>query len=364
MPAFLDFCFEIEPKTKAAPSSMFRLDDTLQPDGEVSPNLQLGLKRLSGRIQHTFNLMRFEPSSNADWQLRRITSFHSFDFVDGVSLWLNIQEADSVHDLEFCYPELYLDRASQNPSRRDIMINDFRASLSAHIHILGWCTKTWTPFIQYLADKAHIPLTAIRNTPVETLSSNSRPMWRVHGSLVKDHAAAETSPAWASDIHVEGKHRGSLRSNRELESLTQEPMIPRTVWDWDEKIKRIDKDHESIDATFIFDDISAVRRVVDETEQAIAIIGENQKILRTVSERYVNLMKSSRLQLLDGCDSLEPDITGFCEQINILQGDLESYKARLSNLRRSLARSEEMVIICLPDPVFISIRVTNYLPIT
>ena len=75
------------------------------------------------------------------------------------------------------------------------------------------------------------------------------------------------------------------------------------------------------------------------------IINENRRILTTLHQRYRDLawLKDTGTFMEFDQDRLDSMLSNFCQQLSVLQGDLDSLDARLQLLLKGLERNEETV---------------------
>lgn len=310
MPTFLDFCFEFRNTEKVLTTATFRFEDQLQ---------------LPTRIQHAFSLMAPEeekPRSD-DWLIRRVVAYHSFDVDQGKALWIIVKGNKIVRDrIISTSPE----KTAQPQKKQQL---DF--ALRTHVLILEWCCENWACYIEHLEDRGRKHAAAIKLAPVEALSRKTpKP----------SSAPIRSPPPRRSSTGVSTQPlgiRGRIRSNlsRVASGLSGNyppinPGIPLGGLPTD-----TDVDEERLDKVFTFDDLQSMRHVTDEAEKAAMILAENRRIVSTLKERYNRLAESILLPFKSA-------VLDFCQQLAVLEGDLDSHAARVQLLLRGQERNEEM----------------------
>ncbi|KAK3331440.1 hypothetical protein B0H66DRAFT_467908, partial [Apodospora peruviana] len=350
MPAVLDFCFEARNKEKPTTTAMFRFEDISHSPGGCNP-----------RIQHAFNILAPEqqqyqshPGDSADksptyqWQIRPTATYHSFDMADAKSVWLVIKGNKVIRDrVTSSGASLKLESADTKQKQANAK---FAFSLAIHLLILEWCTENWSPYTDNLEQRVRKHADAIKLAPVEDLSKKPprripRPvMLRSIPTGFSSYSRTSTGPRGTGPpqhIGVGGRIRSNL--SRIASGLSGHSL--RESVDDGVLSEKIDKDEEQLNKIFSFDDLQTIRHVTDETELASLTINENRRIVATLLERYTTLIRSYE-DFRDKTDIeksfFESSILNFCQQLSILQGDLDSHEARLQLLLRSLDRNEEM----------------------
>lgn len=334
MPAFLDFCLEFKNKEKPTTTTVFRFEDHLSTHQPSS----------SPRIQHAFNIIAPEEDkrhSNYHWLIRHTTVYHSFDLARAQSAWIIIKGNRVVRDRVTSSGES-LDLNGADTKQKEA-IAQFAFALSSHIQILEWCTEGWNGYIDSLEEKIRKHATSIRLAPVEALARKPPRRATRPGPRATTTGFSHYSSNGPQHIGIGGRIRSNLsRIASGFSGHTR--TAPADDLPMDEKVA--DEDDEQLDQIFTFDDLQRIRQVTDEAEQAGMIIKENRRIIKTVQDRYRDLVRSYH-SFSGSChidsNSFEALILNFCQQLDVFQGDLDSYEARVKLLLASLVRNEEMV---------------------
>ena len=345
MPSFLDFCFEFKKRESALKTSLFRVEDSLneQMDEGGWPDSDM-------RIQHMFNIHAFEDNKEAKeeyrWPLRHITVYHSFNVVDGTSLWFIIKGDNAMRERVTASPKYGCDGAGASDRSPAASL---KAALRAHIPILEWCTENWSSYIGYLEAKYLRYASNIKHAPVSELAAS-----------MANRATAGTAPKATIDNKSlrRGTHnshasriRGILSSRRN--TATSSVHYPAQTGEISlvEEPEHIDsEDEDEVNGLFPFDDLQDIRRLSDDVATANLILDQNKRILGHLRERYSNLAKSRDFGGLIALDSSRAAIAEFLQQVEVLEGDLDAQRCQVIALARSLEKTEEMVRIRIAFP--------------
>jgi len=342
MPAFLDFCFEFKNREKAATTSKFRLEDFFA--GATQQQQQPTFLRQSAkavRMQHAFNVMAPElgpadEDGNRSWMIRHTTVYHSFDITNGRCIWIIIKSNDLIRD-RVTSSEEPLDH---NMTREQKLAAQFASTLANHLLLLEWCTENWASYIDLLEQKATRHAAAIKLAPVEAMSRKPPKKATIPGP-----APEPKSLGFAGKIrsNISRVTSGFNTHRRQPTNRVQnnDPTSPPH-----DKLPLVEDDEdENLDEHFRFDDLQSIRKVTDEAEEARMVISENQRILTAIHKRYSNLARLKDRGVFTEFDQghFESVLSDFCQQLSILQGDLDSLDARLQLLLKGLVRNEEMV---------------------
>jgi len=316
MPSFLDFCFELRNREKALTTAMFRFEDRIE-----SP----------ARIQHAFSIMAPEQDGRepGSWLVRRVVAYHSFDAVQGKSIWIVVKGNLIVRNrIASSWPDLDTDRKSQKGQQFDF-------ALATHLLILEWCTENWAQYIDNMEERERKHAVAIKLAPVETLARKpplptEAPL---RGPLRRSSTGGGPQP-----LGFAGKIRSNLsRIASGLSGHHHQQHGGGAGMNLSEGAQNFDRDDdERLDKMFTFDDLQSMRHVTDQAEEASMILGENRRIVSTLKERYGRLVGSD---IASGNSAL----LSFFQQLAVLEGDLDSHAARVQLLLRSMVRNEEMV---------------------
>lgn len=325
---------------------MFRFEDNLTPRKKDA-----GL-----RIQHAFNIIAPEEDRRHDsenpWNIRHITAYHSFDLTEGRSTWITVQGNRVIRERITSTGESLRFKSTDKPQEQAIA--QFTYSLFTHIQILEWCTEGWTGYIGYLEERVRKHASAIKLAPVEAISRKS-PRKKSRTPLGPTAVAAGVSQYSSSGPRPLG-NGGRIRStlSRMTSGFSGYPRTTTTTEpDHSPDDLRVEKsaegdEEEQLDDLFNFDDLQRIRQVTDDAEQAVMIIKGNLRILGAIRDCYQDLIRSLNKSNVASIYNIDPapfedSILDFCRQLSILQGDLESYNARVQLLLRGLERNEEMV---------------------
>ncbi|KAK0622341.1 hypothetical protein B0T14DRAFT_426565, partial [Immersiella caudata] len=311
MPSFLDFVFEFRNTESPLTTAMFRFEDRIE---------------TSSQIQHAFSIMAPEKErpDSSSWLIRRVAAYHSFDTTKGKSVWIIVKGNKVIRDR--------IGSSSPTVSKKTQKQRQSEFALSTHLLILEWCTENWALYLDDLEDRGRKHAAAIKLAPVETLAR--KPPLPTAAPLRSPPPRRSSAGVGPQPIGIRGKIRSNLSRISSGFSGHYHQQGGAGI-ELSERASDLDHDEERLDKIFKFDDLQRMRHVTDEAERASLILDENRRIVSTLKERYSrfagNNIASSGSSVLD-----------FCQQLAVLEGDLESHAARVHLLLRSMERNEEM----------------------
>lgn len=339
MPSFLDFCFELKNKEKAAITTMFRFEDHLT----GVQHQPLRTPCFEQRMQHAFNIMAPEQSppgedGNRSWVIRHTTLYHSFDIAQGKSAWIIIKGNKLIRD-RITSSEEFLDHSMTQKGKQAAQ---FASTLSTHLLILEWCAENWGSYIDLLEHKATRHAAVIKLAPVEALSRKP-----------PKQSKMPQPPPEPRPLGIGEKIRSNLSRiasglsthQRQNSGLAQTNPSQPGEKRKSEAISEEAEEDENLDEHFSFDDLQSIRQITDEAEQASMIINENRRVISALEDRYSDLSRHKSIGIFAELDQDRFDLmlSSFCGQLAVLQRDFDSHDARLQLLLRGLERNEEMV---------------------
>jgi hypothetical protein len=273
MPGYLDFIsvFGSQTKPRDLRFSGFREQTLLStpPRGLVAPELGRSGRQfqLCYNVKSVFCLSSTDtPLQKKEWSIRQAAIHHQFDVVEGTTLWImtkgNLDFKNRVQDMT---------GRNGRPEDRAFGTTEecFKSSLAIHLMCCHWSTEEWRWYIQWLEDV-----------------------------IDEDVSASPGISSW-----IEG-----------LTSATQTEIA--VVESRGKEFSR----HE-----YTPDDLLAVQRYEDKTNEATMILAANIDVITALRKYYEGLMTHKDFLLKKEC---EENVLAFSTQLNYMIYDLNMQISR------------------------------------
>lgn len=165
-PAFLDhvFAFGDQDEPVDACLSHFHYHDTLTLS--MRQPLVVPLGRSGREIRHCFLLRAVEraPEAKWPWSMRQMAVYHSFDILNGRTLWITIKGNDMMQKrIMEDTTDLPVLRASVDAD----VVALFEMSLATLLSYFRWCEENWRWFIRDMDESIRPILVKAKTAPVD-----------------------------------------------------------------------------------------------------------------------------------------------------------------------------------------------------
>ncbi|EWG52183.1 hypothetical protein FVEG_10983 [Fusarium verticillioides 7600] len=295
----------------------FDSDDTLGIQDSNLINIStLGRSGREHRIQYL--LRSVERGSNDDgsrrWNIRQAAVYHSFDFVSGKALWINIKANELFKNriTEATGDPAILDLDTQND-----LPKSFAATLAIHLILLEWCDEDWRTCIRDCESKVRVILAKAQTSQVVQPPAFSASARRALGSqrarpteLGESEKQLPPAPSeWVQKIRSFVK---SLKRYRYR--ATQKSELFGNAGDDDHLQKRQFENLKNLD-TFSFGELQHLHYMT----------------LRDIAERYQNLPSQRGFpeSLKKNCAE---DILSFARRVERIRKNLEIRMTQVNSL--------------------------------
>ncbi|PNP86646.1 hypothetical protein FNYG_00036 [Fusarium nygamai] len=311
----------------------FDSDDTLGIQDSNLINIStLGRSGREHRIQYL--LRSVERGSNDDglrrWNIRQAAVYHSFDFVSGKALWINIKANELFKNriTEATGDPAILDLDTQND-----LPKSFAATLAIHLILLEWCDEDWRACIRDCESKVRGILAKAQTSQVVQPPAFSASARRALGS----QRARPTELSESEKQHPPApldwgrKIRSFVKSlKRYRYRATQEPDLFGNADDDDHLQKRQFENLRNLD-TFSFGELQHLHYMTEQLESYRLVMELNHQALRDIAERYQNLpsQRGFPKSLKENCTE---DILSFARRVERIRKNLEIRMTQVNSL--------------------------------
>ncbi|KAF4994056.1 hypothetical protein FDECE_13243 [Fusarium decemcellulare] len=308
----------------------FHSDETL---GNVT-NGPLEIPKLgrSGREHRMQYLLRsVEPSAGSsgstEWNIRQMAVYHSYDFVEGRALWINIKTNGLMRDR-------IQEAAAELPMLSSAAIDDlsksFAATLITHIIHLEWCDEDWRRCINDMESKIRDVLDKAKTAKIDQQSNlNHSTLHRAltiqttKGSAIgfADKSPASTSKQGIWNLLKRLSPYGGAAEKKDTlplatSSRTTRRPGPSESGDFNKQL-----DNLMILDTFSFKEMQQLHYFAELLEKYRLVMELNRQTLRDIAEHY---------QPLPDRDGFPSEIKKGCKQ------ELQLFTARVERIRKNL----------------------------
>ncbi|KAI6774807.1 hypothetical protein HG530_001565 [Fusarium avenaceum] len=311
----------------------FDSDDTLRVHDSNLINIST-LGR-SGREHCMQYLLRsVERDSNDDesrrWNIRQAAVYHSFDFIEGKALWINIKANGLLKDRII---EATNDPAVLDLGTRDDLPKSFAATLVIHLIFLEWCDEDWRMCIRDCESKVRDVLAKAQTSQVvqpPAFSASARRALGFQKARPTGLSESEKQPpsvalAWGRKIH------SNLRSlSRYKYRGTQDRDVFGTTDDDNHLQKRQFDNLKNLDG-FSFGELQHLYYMSEQLESYRLVMELNHQTLRDIAERYQNLPSQRGFpeSLTENCME---DILSFVRRVERIRKNLEIRMTQVTSL--------------------------------
>ncbi|KAH7157257.1 hypothetical protein B0J13DRAFT_435115 [Dactylonectria estremocensis] len=281
------------------------------------------------------------------WRVRQMAVYHSFDFVTGRALWLNLKAnslmKETITDAVAELPELKTSSLGSLPSK-------FEATLATHLIFADWCDSNWRSCInEFESDLCKVLIkgktaritqkdesTAVRDTLKRKMSLRSQSTFQT-----RKEQRAQTSESVIRSIRA---NPGSLLStvHRSLSKLTDQQdaslskstATQKPVTGPSESVEMLSehmKDLQDLD-TFSFGELQDLHHMGEQLHEMSLVIQLDAQALRDIREYYSSLMANNDVpkEIRDNCKS---SVARFIWKVDRVAKNLEIRLTQLESMK-------------------------------
>ncbi|KAM0342060.1 hypothetical protein ACHAPU_009788 [Fusarium lateritium] len=147
----------------------------------------LGRSGREHRVQYLLRSVERDSASDGSrtWNIRQAAVYHTFDFIEGKALWINIKANSLLADR---IKEATTDSAIINSAALGDVAESFRSTLAIHLIFLKWCDEDWRICINDCKSKVQdIIVRAQTSQVVQTLSLEEVQYLHYLGEQLESH---------------------------------------------------------------------------------------------------------------------------------------------------------------------------------
>lgn len=350
MPSFLDHIVTFRQRPKPHLATAFHSENFLDESDRDS-----ALPGRSGlRIQHCFNLLsaehneRYEkaPEDEDPWQIRQAAAYHSFDPVEGRSLWILVKGNDKLR--ERISTATQKQRAFRVSSVRSSKEKAFVSNLVVHRVMLEWCAENWNDYIEHLEEEVK-PAWKSRLMPVTEMVDPEKIARRlsrkktIHESASRIPTLDPQSPMSGSFSEKVTRSLSRLNSGFEFKKMlsfrrTGSEQTTGTLAEEPED----EEEEDHVGNYFSFTDLQKLTRIGDNLEQSQMVMEQNMTVLKEIRDYYEVLVKSDEFSKCIDVKNCHPEISSFFQKMVSIERSLEVAKYRIQSLARMLESNKEL----------------------
>ena len=333
MAAFLDLVFTFRPREEVETLVAFRSEDYLNDSAAAFAHSNLDRSGL--RLQHCFNLIAVEFNDKTEktwpWFLRQAANYHSFDVVNGKSLWISMKGNYEVSKrLEKSIPV----HPQLQPSALDTTEARLTATLLIHLIIFQWCVENWPNFINFFQRELNLQLEKVRLTPVTR-----------EPERIETFAALRRNAFNGTIGRTPPSRRGTLLKTHSFQS----PKLVKQIFSkiLPEKnpptpLKEETNNNLNLDFNqlYNFEELQKLGRLKDSMQQHHLVICQNINVMQEIISRYTALFASADFQKFIDTKRCQSGIDTFFSKTRQLIRDMENNALRLKSLIRILESTE------------------------
>ncbi|RSL78453.1 hypothetical protein CEP51_008204 [Fusarium floridanum] len=330
MARFLDFTCTFRYRETPHSFTHFRSEDYLGRQ-HYQPGLS-AMGRSGIRIQHCFNLLGVERGEKQEWLLRQIAAYHSYDLVEGRTLWAVLKGDDTMRDrLESATEESVKKGDSSSHSADD----SFAQTLTDHLLIAQWCGENWESYAESLEEEYRSISGVADHAPVDKMAKDipiikqQEKMNSLPGAPLRQQTGGtEKSPGSPSFIR-----RISMKVTTGFSTVAQEE--PPSRW-----VK-----HHKLEDLVQFGKLQSLSCFGKSLGEAISAIAQNRRVLAQIKVYYRELVTSEGFKRHISKSTLKlcrQAVSEFVMKVGRLEDDLANYEGNLKTILHGVERTEAM----------------------
>lgn len=350
MPSFLNLVIEFREREKPHMRTSFFSEVCL--GRSRTRQLLPSLGRSGFRVQHCFNLIGVEkhvaaePEGGSPWRTRQTAAYHSFDVIEGRSIWLFLKGNEIIRERLVTETERY--RKAQ-PGYPESIQGCFLANLRSHMLVFQWSVESWTHYIDHLEQKL-ARFAAVANSANVTKATGEGPIKQglTKSGTFNSTMSRQRTGTWSSSSPtlpaLSEKLTGLFTTrfgSRRNTSDAGAPAINNDTKSANEPFT----DDINLDGEFSFDKLQSLHRQGSNIQQAIGIMSQNSRVLGEIAAHFHKLLDSAKFTtFVDVSTSeYEEEISNFFGRVETIRQSFEGYKTQLRSLHQEVDKNAAMV---------------------
>ena len=326
----------------------FDSDDTLTvKDSNVVKISKLGRSGREHRMQYL--LRSIETDSTTDesrrWNIRQTAVYHSFDFIEGKALWINIKANSRLEDM---VKEATADSAIVNPAAMNDPAESFSSTLTIHLIFLEWCDIDWRKCVNDCEKKIRTIIAKAQTSRVTPPAKFNTPTKR----------ALELIEAKTSDLSS-NKKLSNMGHSLWQWTLRRRPKLLHWDIEINKKLETVQDEQRAQEQqldylnnldSFSFDEIQNLHHWGEQLESYRLVMELNHQAMRDIVERYQNLSSRPNLPAYIKEKCMD-DIDYFVQRVIRIQKNLE---IRITQVKSLISWLEDGKSLVSSDNAFLS----------
>jgi hypothetical protein len=322
----------------------FDSDDTLGTHESKLINIStLGRSGREHRMQYLLRSVERDsgPDGSRKWNIRQTVVYHSFDLVEGKSLWINIKANGLLEDR---IREATADSAIVDSAALEDLSKSFSATLIIHLIFLEWCDEDWRTSINDCESKIRNILAKAQTSQIAQPPEFSASARRALGlqeqqaTLLSDHEKVPLSRALLKGQKI-GNHLESL--SHYIHRAPRNAQQPRTAEDDVHLQKRQLENLKNLD-TFSFGEVQHLHYLGEQLESYRLVMQLNCQTLRDIAERYQDLPSHPAFPESLRKNCME-DVLSFVRRVERIRKNLEIRITQVNSLLAWLENGKTLV---------------------
>ncbi|KAJ3526326.1 hypothetical protein NM208_g11245 [Fusarium decemcellulare] len=340
-PSFLDFVSSFGSTSEPLDCLMtgFHSDDTLSTFNDSLLEIpKLGRSGLEHRMQYL--LRSVEPSTDdgeVKWNVRQMAVYHSYDFVEGRMLWINVKTNSLMRDR-------IQEATTELPMLRSGATNDvpksFVATLATHIIHLEWCDNHWRQCINDMERKIQAVLVKAKTAQIDHPSNlnastiqRALTIQRTNGSTIglseKSASATPKQGIWNLLKRLSPYGDGAENKDTLPHASPSKPMRKPGHQEDYNSAKQLDS--LKILNTFSFGEMQSLHYYAELLEKYRLVMELSRQTLRDIAEHYQGLLNRDNLpvEIKENC---KQEVQLFVAQVERIRKNLEIRITQVNSL--------------------------------
>ena len=328
----------------------FQSDDTLSSGQrrllEV-PRLEiprLGRSGCEHRMQYLLRSVEWSTKHDGsiEWKLRQMAVYHSFDFITGKALWINIKPNDIMRKK---IKEATAEFPMMSSNALGTVPGNFTATMLTHLIHLDWCDENWRSCINHIERKIReilVKATTARIDQQPKLSA-SPAMKRAltMGSSITSPVEVKKKLPAIYGFRSFLKWPAATHDNMDAEKdLSFQAIEASTKKNNDDLTKQFDS-LRALDM-FSFQEMQNLHYFGEQLESYRLVMDLNRQTLRDITEHYTDLMSRDEFpEALKEC--CKDEMASFAQRVERIRKNLEIRSTQVKSLIAWLQDGKSLV---------------------
>lgn len=356
MPSFLNLVFEFRRREDPHTRTLFFSEICL---GKNIPRRPLPWLNRSGfRIQHCFNLIGVEKEindANNPWRIRQTAAYHSFDVVEGRSIWIFLKGNELLRERVAMETERY-SKAQTGVKYPSNIQGRFLSDLRSHMLVFRWSLENWTHYIEHIENRLVRFRTVASYTDVTKATNDGNIAQELvkKGNFQSIFSRQRTAETWASRSPTTRASQlleklfgifATPSSNSNINTCTPKEGAPIVNSNTNPANATPPSDTYIVDLDdeFSFLKLQSHHRTVGQIQQATNIMGQNRRVLGEISEHFHKFLGSANFTTSVNLSDFGEVISDFFGNVETLRRRFEGFETRLRSLHQEVVRDAGLV---------------------